>query len=203
MSSSYTQEQIHSLFRSRGMCGQLLDGGERVCILALGHDGHPIGGHAIAARTEDLVIVATGGAVVEDQPPPVATDRRPAWDIVIAHTELRRSASAYGTTGVVDRVIIDMRERDRVGRARYGTPLTSGNGRDNLVDAYQESLDLAVYIAAELDEHSIGPETNLDGLGGAAITATVRWRLHCLQQLFHDAVNTVIRLRAWIEERPG
>lgn len=67
---------------------------------------------------------------VEDQPPPVPNDRRPSWELVIE----------------------DMQERDRVGRERYGTPLQPHNGRDNLVDAYQEALDLVVYLRNEIEE---------------------------------------------------
>lgn len=69
---------------------------------------------------------------VTDQPPPTAEDSsKPAvWDLVIA----------------------DMRDRDHVGRQRYGTPLQPHNGRDALVDAYQEALDLAVYLRQAIEE---------------------------------------------------
>lgn len=40
----------------------------------------------------------------------------------------------------------DMRARDHVGRQRYGVPLQTHNGRDALVDLYQELLDSVVYI---------------------------------------------------------
>lgn len=52
-------------------------------------------------------------------------------------------------------VRLDLEERERVGRERYGTPLQPHNGRDALVDAYQEALDLACYLRqmiAERDE---------------------------------------------------
>lgn len=45
-----------------------------------------------------------------------------------------------------DLVVDDMRMRDEFGRTKYGTPLQAGNGRDALVDAYQEILDAAVYL---------------------------------------------------------
>ena len=35
-------------------------------------------------------------------------------------------------------VVEDMRARDLVGRARYGVPLSTNNGRSALLDAYQE-----------------------------------------------------------------
>jgi len=37
-------------------------------------------------------------------------------------------------------------ERDALGRAKYGTALKVHNGREPLVDALQEALDLAVYL---------------------------------------------------------
>ena len=43
-------------------------------------------------------------------------------------------------------VISDMRLRNNLGRERYGTPLQPFNGRDALMDAYEESLDLCVYL---------------------------------------------------------
>lgn len=130
-----------------------------------------------------------------DQPPPIPTDRRPAWDIVIEYVRKRRDDNAYGSTGVMDRVLADMRERDAVGRQRYGVALTSRNGRDQLIDAYQEICDACVYIAAALDEHDVGPET---------LSVTSRpdgWHLFCVQQLFASQVRALVQLRALIEER--
>ena len=70
---------------------------------------------------------------VADQPPPIPNGKPAVWGLVIA----------------------DMRERDQVGRQRYGTPLQPGNGRDALVDAYQEALDHAVYLRQEIEERRI------------------------------------------------
>lgn len=49
-------------------------------------------------------------------------------------------------------VVADMHARDALGYRRYGTPLRAGNGRDALVDAYQEALDLAVYLRQAIAE---------------------------------------------------
>lgn len=38
------------------------------------------------------------------------------------------------------------------GRRKYGTPLQAHNGRDPLVDAYQEALDLCVYLRQAIAE---------------------------------------------------
>ena len=53
---------------------------------------------------------------------------------------------------VWDMVIADMQRRDATGLARYGTRLQPFNGRDVLVDAYQEALDLAVYLRQAIYE---------------------------------------------------
>lgn len=47
---------------------------------------------------------------------------------------------------IQDLVIEDIAERKKIGIERYGTPLQPWNGRDALVDAYQESLDLTMYL---------------------------------------------------------
>jgi len=49
-------------------------------------------------------------------------------------------------------VIQDMQDRDQQGVQKYGTHLQPFNGRDALIDAYQEALDLAVYLRQEIYE---------------------------------------------------
>jgi hypothetical protein len=46
----------------------------------------------------------------------------------------------------------DIEERNRFGIEKYGTPLQPHNGRKALRDAYQEALDLAVYLRQEIYE---------------------------------------------------
>lgn len=53
---------------------------------------------------------------------------------------------------VWDLVMADMQARDSEGRRKYGTPLQPHNGRDPLVDAYQEALDLVVYLRQAICE---------------------------------------------------
>ena len=72
---------------------------------------------------------------IQDQPAPLKTGGRPIWELVIA----------------------DMAERDQVGRRRCGTPLQAHNGRDALVDAYQEALDLVVYLRQAIEERDADP----------------------------------------------
>lgn len=67
---------------------------------------------------------------IVDQPPPITNSSQPIWELVIA----------------------DMDVRDHVGRARYGMPLQAHNGRDALVDLYQELLDAVVYMRQVIEE---------------------------------------------------
>jgi hypothetical protein len=70
---------------------------------------------------------------IVDQPPPVPNDGVAVWDLVIA----------------------DMQARDQTGRERYGTPLQVENGRSHLIDAYQEMLDGAAYLRAEIERQNL------------------------------------------------
>lgn len=68
--------------------------------------------------------------VVKPQDMPTPNDKPALWDLVIE----------------------DMRQRDEFGTQKYNTRLQPNNGRSFLVDAYQELLDLAVYVRGELYE---------------------------------------------------
>jgi hypothetical protein len=101
------------------------------------------------------------GLAAREQPAPVATGSRPVWDEVILRFQesidwsydqdcavgLISSIAARLGRDEID-IIDDMRQRDAMGRERYGVPLTADNGRNHLVDAYQEALDLLVYLVA-------------------------------------------------------
>lgn len=49
----------------------------------------------------------------------------------------------------------DLELRIELGKSRYGERLTTFNGRDALLDAYQEVLDLAVYLRQEIEERRV------------------------------------------------
>jgi hypothetical protein len=51
-----------------------------------------------------------------------------------------------------DLVLKDIADRDQFGVSKYGQRLTPGDGRDSLIDAYQEALDLLVYLRKALYE---------------------------------------------------
>ena len=68
----------------------------------------------------------------QDQPPPRPSTAPAIWPLVIA----------------------DMQARDAVGRERYGMPLQAFNGRNPLVDGYQESLDRIAYERQAIEERA-------------------------------------------------
>ena len=49
-------------------------------------------------------------------------------------------------------VMNDMADRLKLGIERYGTGLQGHNGRDMLLDAYEEALDLCVYLRGAIYE---------------------------------------------------
>jgi len=82
------------------------------------------------AAVDERIAAPEEHDLVAPQPPPAPSGHPPVWDLVVA----------------------DMRARDLVGRLRYSTPLLPHNGRDALVDAYQEALDLVVYLRQAIYE---------------------------------------------------
>ena len=67
---------------------------------------------------------------IVDQPPPIPSDR----------------------PSIQSLVRVDLEERERIGVERYGMPLQAHNGRDALVDAYQEAMDLTQYLRQAIEE---------------------------------------------------
>jgi len=57
-----------------------------------------------------------------------------------------------GEQDVLLSVMADLKLRDQVGRNKYGTTLQTNNGRNALMDAYQECLDQAMYLKQRLME---------------------------------------------------
>ena len=70
------------------------------------------------------------------EPPPIANDNPSIHDLVVA----------------------DIEDRKQFGLEKYGTTLQAGNGRRSLVDAYQEILDLAVYLRQHIEENRINTD---------------------------------------------
>lgn len=82
---------------------------------------------------------------LKPQPPPANPPRGvPVWPLIIAE---------LGEEGADSAVLDLMRQRDEQGRAKYGVPLCTNDGRITLVDAFQEALDLLVYLRKYAEEN--------------------------------------------------
>ena len=110
---------------------------------------------------------------VREQPAPVANDRTASWPLVIEQIE-EDSAKALPegspSLKLIGRVVADMRARHELGIARYGRALQPFNGRDALVDLYQELLDALVYSQTVYSEEAerTPPALPADTLEGVA-----------------------------------
>lgn len=66
-------------------------------------------------------------------------------------TTLQRAPRGRGQA-ILPLVLADLCERSAAGTRKYGTKLRAHNGRDALVDAYQEALDLCMYLRQAIEE---------------------------------------------------
>jgi hypothetical protein len=57
-----------------------------------------------------------------------------------------------GRQDVLPEIMADLEARSIIGAKKYGTVLQSHNGRNCLMDAYQEGLDLVMYLKQALME---------------------------------------------------
>lgn len=74
--------------------------------------------------------------LIEPQPQAIPNDTMSIWQLVIA----------------------DMEDREQFGLHKHKTYLQIDDGRDHLVDAYQEALDLAVYLRQEIEQRKVDHE---------------------------------------------
>jgi len=128
------------------------------------------------------VIEAARLAVFAAAPFIAAAAARSVWDNVQPATrvegddvEIKDQPTPDGGWGNVQALVReDLEVRERVGVQRYGSPLRIFNGRDALVDAYQEAMDLTVYLRQAIAERDFvsdpdpsprGPESAPDVIG--------------------------------------
>ena len=86
------------------------------------------------------------------EPAPQNQDGPALWPMIIAELE-QEADPAYLL------VAKDARERHEFGVKKYGVPLVANNGRNHLRDAYQELLDLIVYLRAHCELTGCGNHT--------------------------------------------
>lgn len=105
-------------------------------------------------------------------------DAEPDWqcDEVVHHRDGRltygravlpvrgwRQPKPAASTGpdVLGLVVKDLADRAALGLKKYGQPLRPNNGRDALLDAYHEALDIAMYLRQCIEERNVlGPATD-------------------------------------------
>lgn len=87
-------------------------------------------------------------------------------------------------------VLKDMEDRRKIGIEKYGKPLQPFNGRNALVDAYQEVLDLAVYLRQAIEEKNKQSIPNHGPCGkcGESVLHVYPWFIQMDGKLiaFHD-----------------
>ena len=65
----------------------------------------------------------------------------------------RNEPAPKGTGADIARLVQqDIERRAEAGEKTYGERLTANNGRNALVDAYQEALDLCMYLRQQIEE---------------------------------------------------
>ncbi len=79
------------------------------------------------------------------QPAPVG-DGREVFEVAYREFYRANSHERWIDQQRTDQILSDMRARYKLGIERYGTPLREHNGRDAVIDAYQEAIDLRMYL---------------------------------------------------------
>lgn len=114
-------------------------------------------------------------ALSDPEPPPKSNDSRPIWELVVE----------------------DMKERDRVGRKKYGTP--GRKRRAPLIDAYQEALDLCVYLRQAIEEGMKKPDPEELAEGLVALLPPHKFGLYIAHNAHKDVYEKVERCD-WISD---
>lgn len=86
--------------------------------------------------------------LIQEQKEPKKNDGESVWKLVRLDVESNFGAGHRS-------LLKDMIDREELGIKKYGTPVQAFNGRDCLIDAYQEMLDCLVYLRQKLEEFNI------------------------------------------------
>lgn len=74
----------------------------------------------------------------------------------VSKASIHEPPPVEGCIVVLDLVRKDLEDRAKFGKEKYGTYLMTNNGRNALMDAYQEALDLVMYLRQALYEKDGG-----------------------------------------------
>jgi len=139
----------------------------------------------------------------DEQPAPIAPDPTLAvsatWDLVILDLGKIELAVEDPADPIVVAITRDMRERDALGAAKYGVRHTALNGRDHLIDAYQEGLDLVVYLRAWIAEHTADFDTKKMWADCTERERQQRMNLRDVKDVYWKTMRHLVHLRSVIE----
>lgn len=121
----FERERMMPVEPNEGRCPALHPDSDYRCELAHGHKDDHV---RAGARWPNVFKQREG-----DQPLPVVND----------HPDIQAA------------VIADIEKRRELGIQRYGTALQPNNGRDMLLDAYDEAIDLAIYLKGAIVERDM------------------------------------------------
>lgn len=97
-------------------------------------------------------------SAVDQQSPPVKNDHPFIVDLVLQDLPTLLPASRWAEQLSYQDLCADLETRKAFGIAKYGTALQPFNGRDPLVDVYQELLDGLQYMRQAIFEFENGKE---------------------------------------------
>jgi hypothetical protein len=142
-----TQQRVADLLSALVILHANADRGELDALLC------EVLGPGEAVKASDLRgLAARESAAVTEEPAPIRNTAPHVWDLVIDDLKQRACVLSADTDGLYWRVAYDMRDRDLMGAKRYGVHLQAHNGRNPLIDAYQEALDCVVYLRQAIEE---------------------------------------------------
>lgn len=114
------------------------------------------------------------------QPAPKASGHPAIWPEIIKSLKMASPVMPQMPQSVFD----DMQRRHEQGIQKYGMPLTPYNGRDGMMDLYEELLDALAYCAQSIYELPLD-------------------RNHRLSDMFSDLSMMLIEVRAMMDEKNG
>lgn len=112
------------------------------------------------------------------QPAPVHNDGPRVVDLSVS-----RVVDRYGNTDFGRQIREDLLARAELGFTKYGTHLQANNGRDALMDMYQEALDAVNYaVQVEVEGEASGVATYSPAAylvrSAISLVAAIRWTIN-------------------------
>lgn len=146
--------QVKSLWKQGRILEALLDFPEWMEYVSKGKNAIGIGGQIKGIGGVSVRELATVAKAYTEK-------RRQAIDASFDASRREPTPVANDSQLIYELVIADIVQRAKTGQDKYGMYLQAGNGRDALVDAYQEAIDLAMYLRQAIEERNGTDEANI------------------------------------------